>query len=185
MWSLSAGLLTCNLCMASWLLVSDWQKLSDEAVAHASEAETEEDSTHDALQKIADATASQHTSQQQTTAAPLLVIPGFIPSLNSANNAMGVPDADSNKETALIILDEWMDRWNALDESVWTGSVAFSQNNLVKVKSGDLTTGLLETEDKAKTTASSDKFARLLTPVREHLICYHSLDTTDTADMSM
>jgi hypothetical protein len=63
-----------------------------------------------------------------------MYVPGAIPpstpqpGASAANHmsAEGVTERRETVATAMIVLDEWLERWNALDEKVWTDSVLFN-----------------------------------------------------------
>ena len=70
----------------------------------------------------------------------------------------------------MSILDEWMDRWNAHDEAVWTSSVQFNPDNINKRSGGSRLVGeggideqLLQNR---RQSTASDKYHRLMAPLR-------------------
>eukprot|EP00918_Siedleckia_nematoides_P016541 GHVU01035572.1.p2 GENE.GHVU01035572.1~~GHVU01035572.1.p2 ORF type:complete len:379 (-),score=92.52 GHVU01035572.1:337-1473(-) len=185
------GFLICDMMMAYCVVFCDWQKLSDKAVANATEeekeaqkAEEEDDkATRVALEQVASATESQHKSHDSAAAAAsadpenaLNIIPESIPPDN-ASAEMPWYRNDRFKERAIAILDEWMDRWNALDPVMWsTSSIRFNPDTQTELSSSSsLEDPLLQQHGTAAAATTdisggrphADKFGRLLTPLRD------------------
>ena len=89
----------------------------------------------------------------------------------SALSAPDSPDTpkkvDGVAETAMVVLDEWLERWNALDEKVWnTNSVLFQEDGKGRALNEPLELPLIPAGDDngsgSALNGASDKFSRML-----------------------
>lgn len=65
-------------------------------------------------------------------------IPPLMPPAVTVDGHASVDGVTETVATAMIVLDEWLERWNALDEQVWTDSVLFrNPKHAERVRSKD------------------------------------------------